>query len=82
MILPPDAARLFARLNFHSSANVMTMIKALAIMQAYMPGLYPVASSCFRNTVEPMMPPMPPVPTRVAEHRARFHCPAHFVSPL
>lgn len=47
----------------------MTMINALAIMQVRMPGWY-VGSSWARNTVPPMMPPMPPEPTRVAEQSA------------
>ena len=45
-----------------------------AIIQVIIPGWY-LGLSCSRKTVPPMMPPMPPKPTRVAEQRARFHWP-------
>jgi hypothetical protein len=70
--LPPAFARLFAIQNFKSRRRVMTMIPPAAIMQAITPGTYLGASSV-RKTVPPMIPPTPPAPTRVAEHRARFH---------
>ena len=50
------------------------MINALAIIVVYIPGLY-VGLSSSLNTVLPIMPPIPPAPTSVAEARALFHCP-------
>jgi hypothetical protein len=71
MIFSPFWAFLLSQVNFKVSRMTRTITISWLVSVAQIPGRYSGAS-LVRNTKEPAMPPTPPIPTRVAEQKARF----------